>query len=285
MSQRNAEVYKLLLKNDFYLACEKGFQVARKLKQEGKLNDAMIFLMELAHAMLDHSAWEPAVTCAKRAIDLFPQDAKTILRSLKLLFIHFTERATKEVALNEFFSFCKRLGSIFPDLEEQLTLKQAMISEEAGLFYQSLAFYLRKLLNFSKQEEDEGVVRAIKSMIYKWIGSLKPEHYKHSQFIWSKAALAISAASEPGLRYAEDFISDVSDDLPLLNFTRLFLRALKEKSEPTVKFLLERYDKWLRVDDDVISFAKLAKSTHIQQQQVNPLAGLGQMFQNLFGSF
>lgn len=282
---QDAELYaQLLEKGDYYLSCEKAFQHVRKLKHEGRLNDAMIFLMELAHLLIDRQAWEPAVTCAKRSIDLFPRDSKTILRSLKLLFVSFAEKATKETAVNDFFAFCTRLSSIFPDLEELLLMKQATICGQASYHYQALIFYLRKLSDFPNEEQDQSIVELIHELIRKWVSSLSEENKKQSQFIWAKAALAMACISETGLAYGDYLISDVFDDLPLLNFTRFFLRALRDKSEPTAKFLLEKYDKWLQLDDDVVSFARHAKRERIPQQQANPFAGLGQIFQNLFGS-
>lgn len=280
-----ADVYRLIIEGDGYLAAEKAMVHVRRLRHNGDNVKAMIFLMEIALSMCDKGMGHAAALCAKRSIELFPHDATTINRYLSNLFHTFADRASADMFCQHLSDFFSRLVMIFPREIEKYMSKQARIACEAGVYYESLQFYLVLMGSLDTPEKiTEYSLLIAKDLIPPWLGSLPDPEYE-AQFVITKTVLGVAAVSQDGYKDAQTLFDSISppDDLPLLNFTRFYLRALSEGHAPSLDFLCNRYADWLAVDVDINLFAKIARRKRLPPpQQTNPFM---QMMNSFLGAF
>lgn len=280
-----ADVYRLIIEGDGYLAAEKAMVHVRRLRRDGDDVKAMIFLMEVALSMCDKGMGQAAALCAKRSIELFPHDATTINRYLSNLFHTFATRATPDMFCQHLSDFFSRLIMIFPREIEQHMSKQAAIACEAGSYYESLQFYLVLMSSLDTPEKTSTYSDLLaKDLIPPWLASLPDPDYE-TQFVIAKTVLGVATVSQDSYKDAQRLFDSISPpaDLPLLNFTRFYLRALSEGHAPSLDFLCDRYSEWLAVDVDLNLFAKIARRKRLPPpQQTNPFM---QMMNSFLGAF
>ena len=282
-----SEIFDLVSAGDGYLAAEKAMVLVRKLKKEGKDTEAMIYLMETAILMGEKKLWGPSVQLAKRSIEMFPRSATSINCYLSKLFHSFADQADKDAYGPDLRDFYTALIMIFPRETEQYMRKEAKLSCEAGVFYESLGFELSMMTLLEEAECNERCVGEIETQLLPvWCESLKDREYEE-QFVIAKCVLGVAATGPDTWRLAQALFEKANGgrDAPLLNFTRLFLKALEQGHEPSMAFLLNRYAQWLEQDADLKNFAAAAKRRRLPPAQGWNFDGLTQMMNSLLGGF
>jgi len=278
VTQGGRAVIELVTAGQGYAACEKSVVVVRKLKRQGQLDEAMLFLMELAQLLGGRNMWEPAVCSARRAIDLFPPDAKTIRTVLKVHFIDFTSQVTVTAVGPDLFGYFSGVIRVFPNLKEELLARQARLCGEAGLWYRGFGFWVALL----SIVQSPAVVAEVTASVARWTAAVDATELP---FVAAKAVLAVASAHEDALPAAEALLASVGEvDHPVLNFARLFLRALSGKSTVTAGFLVDRYAGWLGADSDLARFVALARDVHGAAAPAPEPSGFGQLFQSIMGA-
>jgi hypothetical protein len=290
-----SEIYELARSGQAYLACERGLVHVRRLKRQDDTSGAMIFLMHLAHILGDTGHWDAALTSARRSIDLFPPTAKTIPIVLKDLFLGFAGRVPPEGAGPDFFTFSHRLMTIFPAHSKPLIAREGYLANASGQFSRAERRYLQFCAMWPS---DAGPAEcpelaAYAAMIWRWIAAIEEsEREAQSQFVLCRATLALTNTSAEGPAIAGRFFELVQGfcpvemqqllELPLVHFTRFFLKAVIAKHDQTIGFLLEKYGEALANDMDIVTIAGRIRNT------VRPTGGstgwdFGAMFQSLMG--
>ena len=147
-------VFRAVERGDGYVAVEKSSLVVRNLKRQGKIDDAMFFLMNLANKLADANLWESATVSAFRAIDLFPEDARTIKVALKKEFFEFAKRVeTPVAATHEFYSYIDQLSEKIGDLDNVLFMKKVEMAILAKQYFNVQLFILDGILSVIDMDE------------------------------------------------------------------------------------------------------------------------------------
>jgi hypothetical protein len=262
--------------------------IVRKLKSQNDLNGAMIFLMQLAHTLGDAGQWVPAVTSARRSIEMFPRQSTSIQTYLKQLFFQFADRidGSSNAVTPDLFRFYAHLMYIFPATTRTILKKQAILADMADEFFISNKHYQHFFTLFPPEDmEDDEPWRIFALMLVRWVQSL-PEAVQvaQAQFIICRAVLAISACGKTGPAMAQKLLNMTSGlvlvglfhewlEQPLFRFTELFLKALTQKHELTIDTLIKKYEKILNVDRDLPVIVRRARN--IQLPQVHSSSGGG----------
>jgi hypothetical protein len=293
-----SEVFEIADRGDAYLACERSMIVVRQFKQRNELDDAMIFLMELAMLLADRGKWVPAIISAKRAIQMFPRSATTIRTYLKELFFKFTDIVTPECAIPDLFVFFTELMMTFPSRCTELVLKEARLADAANSYFLANKFYYHHFYLLPPEERAVSDVSPVAAMLCRWVNSLPhPIRIVQGQFIMCRAIVTFCIGNEM-LSLARSLCSSIKSlssgyewaaitQTPLFHCAELCLKALEEKHKATFRFILEKYDRILRVDPDIIEILKVAEITVIdgrsrgRESDANRVMGL---MQNLLGN-
>jgi hypothetical protein len=272
------EVLRIADSGNGYLACERSLIVVRKFKKRNELNEAMIFLMELAHCLARSGQWIAAITSARRSIQMFPKDSTTIRTYLKQLFFQFVEILTPDAVTPDLFVFFASLMCIFPASCNQLVERQAQLAEAAKMFFLANKYYHHLWFLFQSPAPDSRPpnIAPFAWMLCQWVHSL-PESIRitQGQFIICRAILAMAASGVNTLSIARNLCSQVKSlasdfewagiiDRPMFHCTEFCLEALEKKHDSTLKMLMEKYDRILKVDSEIMEFLRKAHKIHIQ---------------------
>jgi hypothetical protein len=289
-----AEIFALVESGQAYLACERSLVIVRRLKRQNDLPRALLFLMYLAHALADKNLWEEAVTSAKRSLDLFPAKATSIQIVLKDLYLSFVDRATPAAATPDFFGFVDRLVQIFPGLSQTLLTKEAVLADAAGLFGRAQHYFLTLFAVWPNAERGPEL-RFFAAMIWRWIAAIPDENERRaqSQFVICRAAVALTGTSAKGPAFARELIELVKEncpeenkgilELPLVHFATFFVRAVIEKHDQTIGWLVDKYKNALDLEPDLPGVISRIRN------KIRPPTGqgagfdIGALVQNLFG--
>lgn len=284
------------------------FQIfIRQMKKNDKIQDGLIFLIRIALILLENGHSRDASVAAYRSIAQFPSDATTIRIVLKQLYLAFAEKATADAVCPELFKYFKHLAFLFNDQEETLLCKQALLASETKNFYRAQLIYLDLLAKYSNKiinnidvdsyiQKIDDALSQLSELLWNWIKQQEKygrEHQRNiSQFIFARCILTLLTSKgndiiEMAQKLTGLFQSSVPDfiefedifQLPLFHFADYFIKALDQKSAPTIDYLIKKYRPVLNTDLDIIENAQTAKTVHLSRG--NPYGGLGSMVQNL----
>lgn len=300
MEEVEAKLLKEITTSNSYTIVERCQPIVRKLKRAKNLDEAMIFLMRVAHALADIGEWHPAVVAAKRSIDLFPTDATTIKTVLKRYFISFGERATPEAACCDLFTFYRTLSIIIGDENYKFLRKQAEIADISNNYLYAQTFYLeiiKKNVENPQSYSAEQISDAIKGLaqlLLRWISNIENKEQQKftAPYIVVRCTLILMTFKDQGVIHSEKlfdiimklnpFTEDKIFEVPLITFLKLFIRAIKEKSLPTTKFLIKAYQPVLDLDTDLGKwYGKVQSLTFPSGLTPN----VNDIFQNVFSNF
>ena len=283
-----------------YLAVERSNIVIRAFKRQGKLDEAMMFLMQLANKLADVGQWQSATVAALRSVELFPTDAKTIKVILKQEFENFAKRVNNpDAATNEFYQYIEKLTEIIGDPHNELFAKTVELAFSAKQFYNVQFFVFRGISNIIDQDTPEiDVSKYIEMLVqasWNWINSL-PEDDKEftGQYIIGRIYLAFISLRIRGIELytqvskvmkekkpeniPENFLNQ-----PLFHLVELLKKAFEAKNKTCVDKAVNNYMPLLDVDEELKKWIKAAKTTYFEPQQGEGpgLGGLFQMFGNM----
>lgn len=300
MSLAFEKLIEEISESNSYTIVEKCQAIVRKLKRAGKLDEAMIYLMKVAHRLADFGEWHPAAVTAKRAIELFPTNATTIKTVLKRLFISFAERATPEAACTDLFTYYRNLMIIIGDENDKFLRKQAEIADLSNHYLHAQSFYLeiiKKNNESPRSYSSEYITEAIQGLAQltlRWITNIEDKEQQRftAPFVVARCVLMLLCIKDQGINHGEKlfsiimqlnpFTEDKLFESPLINFLGLYIKAAKEKSQPTSEFLINAYKPILDLDPDLIRWANKTQSS--LYPQTNQIPNYGAMIQNMLGS-
>jgi hypothetical protein len=250
----------------------------------------MIFLMRLAHVLASRGIWDAPVTCAKRSIDLFPLNSATIPTELKECYLAFADVVTPAAASADLFHFLDQLMRVFPRMRPDLLLRQASLADAAGSFFQAQKSWLLFLTKFPPADADRNEVVALMApMLWRWARALDAVERKlQSQFVFGRAVLATAATGPAGPALARRLLSQIASladadvigylDQPLMHFAVFYVKAVADKHDGTVQFLLQQCADVISLDSDVRQItARLRSSVRPSAQSRFDLGRLMQM--------
>lgn len=274
-------VYKLADEGNGYLAIGRANVIVRKLLKDKKTDDAMIFLMNLSFKLISSGEYRSAGLAAYRALSLFPLNSRTIRSYLKILFFQFVEKhMTKEVACPEVFKYCNKLCMIFMESSEMILNKEIEVAIGAEMYGYAQSFLIRMLfIHKADSTENETVKKTLvklKMLLINWFEIYEIENkYDTGMFILARCLLMIAGIRLHGLDFANYLLKllemDGKEELdkmlktPLVNFAKLYLKALDLRSEPTLKYLLKKYKPLLDYDQEIYKWCEKSKKV-----QMNP---------------
>jgi hypothetical protein len=259
------EVIQLAASGDGYLACERGLALIRKFKRANQLSHAMIFLMRLAHILANRQIWDAAIACARRSIDMFPRSWTTISIELKEYYFSFVDILTPDAAAAsaDLYGFLDQMMQAFPGVKRDLLQKQASLASAAGSFFQAQKSWLHFLTTFPPADADHNeIVTLMAPMLWRWTRAIDPiERKVQSQFVFGRAVLATATTGPAGPALARQLLSLIrsladGDEIeyleqPLIHFAVFYVKAITEKHDATVHFLLAKYGDLISLDSDV----------------------------------
>lgn len=265
------KIVALIRDGETYRAVEQVRPIIRKLKRQGKVNDAMEMMMKLAIELLDIGEYHNASVCALRSIEMFPSDATTIKVFLKKLFFSFLKTATPQCVCSEFYQFCQSLMYLFSKKQEKILRIQGKLADEAGDFLNAQKSYVQVISIADDVDSCRDIVSDLMVMLWKWIVFEKSDVDKTvevSQFIIARCVLILASIEKNGLLVASFVLDNIfkqapdelkdrkPEELPLIHFCRLYFKALLSKSKEAIDYLLKMYAPILEVDQDILNFAK-----------------------------
>lgn len=272
-------VFKIADGGDGYLAICRASVIVRKLLKDKKTDDAMIFLMNLSFRLSANGQYRSAAIAAYRALRIFPLNSLTIRSYLKMLFFQFVEKhLTKEVACPEAFKYCNKLCIIFGESAEMILNKEIDAALGAGMFSYAQSFFIRMLfIHKADSTENETVKKTLirlKLMLVNWFDNyMIEEKYDTGMFILARCLLMIAGIRLHGLDFAGYLLKlleiDGKEDIdrmlktPLVNFAKLYLKGLEMRSEPTLTYLLKKYQKLLDYDMEIYRWCEKAKKVQM----------------------
>ena len=291
-------VLEIAKQGNGYLAVEKSMAVIRLLKKQKKIDDAMIFMMNLAHTLADVNQWQPATVAALRSIELFPSDATTIKVVLKNDFVNFVKRANSpDAATTDFFKFIDKLTAIIGDPNNEFVMKKIEISILAKQNSNIQEFVYKAVLTASYAEEQTfdvaGYIHKAMVATWDWILSIPEEERIFSgQFIAGRYLLTFMTIHEGGIELYDQSLqilketkpSQISDDFfnqPLFNMLNFAKKACVQNNKPALQMVIEKYNPLLVHDPELRKWLDILSSKF--EQEAPQMPNLFQMFGNLFG--
>lgn len=293
-------VLQIAESGDGYLAVERTNPIIRKLKSKGELNEAMMFMMRLAHKLADLGKWQPATVAADRAIKLFPENSQTIIVALKKSFLDFAFRMNDPSgATPDYFDYVTSLSNIIGDKEYKLfdaKVKAAVSANKYFITQFSIAQELQDISHLETIDLDVNHYLAILAdTTWKWCLELqKPEDMFTIQFIICRLAIALIPLGKYGIEWTQQYMKLIYDTKPesidpavfndpLFNFTKLLTKAIEAKNRTDAELVVSKYQKLLEVDHEILHASKfaIAQALAPPDQQNNDLQ---RMFQNIIGS-
>lgn len=295
-------VFKIAESGNGYLAVERSSFVLRKLKKENKIDEAMIFMMDLAHKLADVNQWPAATVSALRSIEMFPPDAKTIRVVLKKSFINFIERATVDAATTEFYTYVNKVSNIIGDKDHLFFKKKFEIAIAAHQPDNAHSFAFIELLREVTSEEPEiDIDNTIKKVIisqWEWVTSL-PEDDKEftGQYIMARFLISILSLPARGIELTQKYYQIMKETLPetlsasffeqpLFHFIEFLVDACIRQNPEAIAQLEQSYKPLLEKDTEFTKWIACCKSIHCPAPQNNAGApNFGNLFQNVFRMF
>lgn len=296
------EIFEIAKKGDGYLAIEKSSFIIRKLKRQNKIDEAILFMMELANKMLDLGMFHDAGIAAYRSILLARSDTEFNDENQKQLFIDFANKMTPAASSPELYSFFRVLIDLTKDEDESLIRKEASIADEANKYDIASIAYLLMIRDRSEIENppnDDSLTELMEKLIkvlYRWILAV-PEDMRefNSQFVLCRPILAVLDCERRGPANAQvlldqiliqkpDEIPDSYFSLPLVNFTRLFIKAVTLKSTTSSTFLITKYKPLLDLNIEIMKWVYHIKGNHFGTGNTMPsLENLSSLMSNMMG--
>ncbi|EAX93296.1 hypothetical protein TVAG_277010 [Trichomonas vaginalis G3] len=294
-------VFRIAESGDGYLAVERSSFVLRKLKRENKIDEAIDFLIKLAHKLGDAGQWPAASVAALHSIETIPKDAKTILTSIKRLMFNFIERAPPEAATPEFFTYAKKYSEKLGDRDHFIFKKKFDLAFETKQYTNVHCILFVELSTTGQMIEPEidfndYIRRALVSQ-WDWISTLPQEDRDYTgQFIMGRFLLSMLGTSQNGYQLYDfssqamretkpEGITDEFFEQPIMHFVSLFANACLRQNSAAATNLYESYKPILETDSEFKKWFDAIKSIYCTQNQEQNVPNFGNIFQNVFRMF
>jgi len=297
-SNKMESVFELASYGDGYEAVEKSSFIVRKLKKEGKIDESMIFLMQLALYLGKANNWKAASVAANRSIKLFPPASTTIKVGLKKMLFDFAESAPADAGCSDFYDFIESVIYILEDKEGKLSNARIQMAISNSDYCRIQFFYLQILKDQRMRQifDPQSVILKLAVYSWRWVESIEAIEQREftAQFILSRVLLALLSISENGIGYSRSLLSELRNqipssidpkvlDSPLIHFTSFFIDSIERKNSEQIAQLLNKYQKIIEVDSEISKWITQAKTVHLSNDNRNPL-DMRNVFQNIFGS-
>ncbi|KAH0791141.1 hypothetical protein GPJ56_004952 [Histomonas meleagridis] len=260
---------------DSYLAVERSSLVVRKLKAQGKNDEAIIFLLKLANIFLAKSQYASSVVCAHRACKLV--DVNQVSDELKTKFYEYIQAIQPECSSPELYQFFMATQA-FLDNKEEIILKQISISESMNDYNHAQIGYIKLILMHLNSDYDlNPYIESLTSLLWKWVLSNPNEKDQiyNAQFIICRCVLALLAQNGRGPELAEKLYNFAIEQkpeyfpavTPLFVFTRHFIQSVLQNSPGSATYLKTSYKKILDVDPEINDFVTKIYQSHFQVEK------------------
>ena len=296
------EILQLASSGDGYVSIEKSNRLIRHLKQEGKLKESILFLLQLANTLIDTQQYIPSIVSAHRASKLV--DLENIDEDVKKEFEKYEEKITKDCESPELYMLLDRMRKIIKEKNEEIIYKQIEIAVAKDNYHQAQVGYIRIMLIHLNDNDEKSAaliddfIPKLTKLLWKWVMSIPSETQQvySAQFIICRAVLAFLAQDGNGPNVSSKLFNFATEHAPenfpivtpLFIFTKHYIQAVLKNSPASATYLKSSYEKLLVVDIEINKWVSMIYNNHLnvekKEQNNIEMEGFNSFVESIFGS-